>query len=215
MQFYYITDRSAFPGDEAARCRQLLGKIAEAARAGVDSIQVREKDLTGGALESLGRAALSAVRQANPETRLFLNSRTDVALAIEADGVHLRGDDISPREVAALRRIGREGGKRIVEQFQTGASCHSVDDVHRAEAEGASFAVLAPVFGKQTIPSASALGLETLRSACRAKLPVFALGGVTVENARACLQAGAAGIAGIRLFQNNYIEEVVRQLRAF
>jgi thiamine-phosphate pyrophosphorylase len=214
MQLYYITDRSAFPGDEMARRRRLLDKIIEAARAGVDYIQIREKDLTAAELETLGREAVCAVRQANPETRLLLNSRMDVALAIEADGVHLRGDDLSPGEVAAIRSGAERNENRMPAPFLTAVSCHSTDDVRRAELGGASFAVLAPVFGKQTSFAVAAIGLESLRTACRGKLPVLALGGVTLENAEACLEAGAIGIAAIRLFQNHSIEEVVGQLRS-
>jgi thiamine-phosphate pyrophosphorylase len=213
MQLYYITDRSAFPGDEMARRRRLLDKIIEAARAGVDYIQIREKDLTAAELEALGREAMCAVRQANPETRLLLNSRMDVALAIEADGIHLRGDDLSPAEVAAIRSGAETNGKRMLPPFLTAVSCHSTDDVSRAELGGASFAVLAPVFGKRT-PPVEAIGLESLKAACRGKLPVLALGGVTLENAEACLEAGAIGIAAIRLFQNHSVEEVVGLLRS-
>ena len=213
MQLYYITDRSAFPGDEMARRRRLLDKIIEAARAGVDYIQIREKDLTAAELEALGREAMCAVRQANPETRLLLNSRMDVALAIEADGIHLRGDDLSPAEVAAIRSGAETNGKRMLAPFLTAVSCHSTDDVSRAELGGASFAVLAPVFGKQT-PPVEAIGLESLKAACRGKLPVLALGGVTLENAEACLEAGAIGIAAIRLFQNHSVVEVVGLLRS-
>jgi thiamine-phosphate pyrophosphorylase len=215
MQLYYITDRRAFPGDEMARRRRLLDKITEASRAGVDYIQIREKDLTGAELEALGREAVCAVRQANPETRLLLNSRLDVALAIEADGVHLRGDDLSPGKVAAIRSGAERNGKRVLAPFLTAVSCHSADDVSRAELGGASFAVFAPVFGKQTLPfPVEAIGLESLKAACRGKLPVLALGGVTLENAEACLEAGAIGIAAIRLFQDHSIEEVVGLLRS-
>jgi thiamine-phosphate pyrophosphorylase len=214
MQLYYITDRRAFPGDEMARRHRLLDKITEAARAGVDYIQIREKDLTGAELEALGREAVCAVRQANPETRLLLNSRLDVALAIEADGVHLRADDLSPGEVAAIRSGAERNGKRMLAPFLTAVSCHSADDVRRAELGGASFAVFAPVFGKPTPFPVEAMGLESLKGACRGKLPVLALGGVTLENAAACLEAGAIGIAAIRLFQDHRLEEVVGLLRS-
>jgi thiamine-phosphate pyrophosphorylase len=210
MQLYYITDRNGFPGDETARRRQLLNKIREAARAGVDYIQVREKDLTAGELEALGREAVYAVRQASRETRLLLNSRTDVALAIDADGVHVRGDDVSPREVVAIQSLVDQNER--VESFLTIVSCHSVDDVHRAESEGANFAVLAPIYGKDTHLPVQTVGLESLTIACQGILPIFALGGVTLENARDCIDAGAAGIAAIRLFQNNRIDELVLQL---
>ena len=104
---YYITDRTAFPGDEPTRRRRLLEKIAEAARAGVDYIQLREKDLPTRDLESLAREAVRIIAELRTENRelrtaLLINSRTDVALAVRADGVHLRCDDISPQEVRAV-----------------------------------------------------------------------------------------------------------------
>jgi thiamine-phosphate pyrophosphorylase len=220
IQLCYITDRSSFPGDEASRRQHLLKKIAEAARAGVDYIQLREKDLPTGNLEALAREAVHILRQIQLEarnsklnTKLFVNSRTDVVLAVGAAGVHLRSDDISPREAAAIPAIARGNSKQETRNFLIAASCHSVNDVRRAEQEGADFAVLAPVFGKLTAPPAQALGLEMLKIACQGKLPVFALGGVTVENSRACRDAGATGIAAIRLFQNNSIQEVVHLLR--
>jgi thiamine-phosphate pyrophosphorylase len=215
MLLYYITDRSGFAGDESARRRQVVEKIAEAARAGVDYIQLRERDLSAGELEGLGREAVRAVRQANSGTKLLLNSRTDVALAIGADGVHLRGDDASPVEIAAIEKAAAESGQLIAGSFLTAVSCHSVDDVRRVELEGAGFAVLAPIFGKRTEVPVQAVGLEELKIACRGELAVFALGGVSTENFEACLLAGAAGIAAIRLFQNNPIERVTRRLRSF
>src|SRR5580704_13099478 len=107
---YYITDRTAFAADEPTRRRRLLEKIHEATRAGVDYIQLREKDLPTADLESLAREAMNAIREARklatdpwqPATALLINSRTDVALAIQADGVHLRSNDISAQEVKAI-----------------------------------------------------------------------------------------------------------------
>src|SRR5579872_654969 len=102
---YYVTDRAAFSGDESTRRRRLLGKIREAAGAGVDYIQLREKDLSSRELESLAREAVSAIRESSkrePATALLINSRTDIALAVQADGVHLRSDDISPQEVRGV-----------------------------------------------------------------------------------------------------------------
>ena len=94
-----------------------------------------------------------------------------------------------------------------------GVSCHSLEEVEKAAEQGASFAVFAPVFEKKDAPSTPAAGLAHLRKACQAKIPVLALGGVTLSNARSCLDAGAAGIAAIRLFQENDIRAVVKQLR--
>ncbi len=218
---YYITDRSQFRGDEGARRRALLAEVAEAASAGVDYIQLREKDLSARELEMLASDALGAVRNSAPlrtenrklGTRLLINSRTDVALAVGADGVHLRADDVAPREVRQILELAGHG-PRATDHFLVAASCHTADDVFRAESGKADFAVFAPVFGKQNAPGTHPTGLAALREACRAKVSVLALGGITIENAASCLEAGAAGVAGIRLFQENKIEDVVRALRA-
>ncbi len=221
---YYITDRNAFPGDESARRRALLEKIAEAARAGVDYIQLREKDLPTRELESLAREAVSLIRE-GPQPRaenrklrtaLLINSRTDVALAVQADGVHLRSGDITPQEVRAAWKmcgagaLARENSPRDV---IVGVSCHSPEEVTQATASAATFAAFAPVFEKKDEPGIPPAGLEALAHACRTTIPVLALGGVTLENAQRCLDAGAAGIAAIRLFQENDIAAVVKQLR--
>jgi len=217
---YYITDRTQFPGNEADRRRALLSKIIEAARAGVDYIQVREKDLSTRELESLAREVVSVVRQAErlatgdqpPATKLLINSRTDVALAVGADGVHLPSGDISPEEV---RQIWLQCGAGALARKQpvTTVACHTKEDVIRAESQDADFAVFAPVFEKKDRPATSPAGLDALRDACQAKIRVLALGGITLENAPACLDAGAAGIAAIRLFQENRIDNVVPALR--
>lgn len=208
---YYITDRSQFGGDECARRLALLDKVAEAARAGVDYLQLREKDLSGRELELLAREATAIVRENSSSTRLLMNSRVDIALAAGADGVHLRAGDVSPSEVAGM--LAGPAQPPRASHFFIATSCHSIDDVTRAEIEAADFAVFAPVFGKSGVRQASPTGLAALRDACHAKIPVLALGGVTIENAASCLKAGAAGVAGIRLFQGNKIEDVVRALR--
>ena len=210
---YYITDRSQFGGDEHARRRALLAKIAEAARARVDYIQLRERDLSSRELETLAREVAGLVRENSPSTRLLINSGTDVALAARADGVHLRADDLTPNEV---RRVLEVSAHRplTTDHFLVAASCHSNEDVIRAESEAVDFVVFAPVFGKRNAPGTEPAGLAALREACRAKISLLALGGVTLDNAAPCLDAGAAGVAGIRLFQENKIEDVVRALRA-
>jgi thiamine-phosphate pyrophosphorylase len=218
---YYITDRSQFRGDESARCRALLAKVDEAARARVDYIQLREKDLSARELEMLARDALGAVRNSTPlrtenrelRTRLLINSRTDIALAAGADGVHLRADDVAPHEVRQVLEVSAHR-PLTTGHFLVAVSCHTAADVFRAESEKADFAVFAPVFGKRGTAGTPPAGLAALREACRAKIRVLALGGITMENAASCLEAGAAGIAAIRLFQENKIEAVVRALRA-
>ena len=219
LLLYYITDRTAFPGDEAMRCRRLLEKIAEAARHGVDYIQLREKDLSARELESLAREAIRIIGQAGNRAtnHLLINSRTDVALATAAAGVHLPANDVSPTEVRAAWQ-GKCGAGAIAREISPQAplvavSCHSPQEVTQAASNSATFAVFAPVFEKKDTPTAHPTGLDALHQACRAKLPVLALGGVTLQNAESCLQAGAAGIAAIRLFQENDIATIVRELR--
>jgi len=209
---YYITDRSQFRGDEDARRRSLLDKVAEASRANVDYIQLREKDLSGRELESLAREVVAVIRENSSSTRLLINSRVDVALATGADGVHLRTNDVSPREAREIFNVSAQPSRSG--RFIIAASYHSNDDVTAVESQAVDFAVFAPVFGKSGAHAASPTGLAALREACQATVPVLALGGITMNNAASCLDVGAAGVAGIRLFQQNKIEDVVRALRA-
>jgi thiamine-phosphate pyrophosphorylase len=218
---YYITDRSQFGGDERSRRRTLLVKIAEAARAGIDYIQLRERDLNARELELLARESVAVIsqnagenaRENSPSTHLLVNHRTDVALAAGANGVHLRADDVAPHEVRSALKTSVHLPV-ATDRFLIAASCHSYEDVIRVESDGADFAVFAPVFEKNSALGTQPTGLSALRESCLGKIPVLALGGVTTENAASCLNAGAAGIAGIRLFQENRIEDIVRMLRA-
>ena len=220
---YYITDRTQFRGNEVARRHSLLAKVAEAVNAGVDYIQLREKDMSARELETLASEVLAVVRSnstlrtENRElgTRLLINSRTDAALATGADGVHLRSDDISPSDVRAIWSSCGAGAPARVPAPVIAVSCHRVEDAFRAASDQAGIAVFAPVFEKKDAPQTQSAGLAALHEACQAKIPVFALGGVTLANSASCLQAGAAGVAGIRLFQENKIEDVVRALRSF
>ena len=150
------------------------------------------------------RASLAGlVRQAVEDTRangtrILVNDRLDVALAANAGGIHL-GENSVPVEAVAQWR--RSSGKK---DFLIGASCHSLDGARAAERAGADYIFFGPVFAT---PSKAAYGppqgWERLREVCASvKIPVLAIGGVTSENTRACLDAGAAGIAAIRLFQD-------------
>ena len=210
MLLYYITDRSQFSGDEDSRRAQLLATVTHATRCGVDFIQLRENDLSAHDLEILAREIVQLRTENNKlNTGVLINTRTDVALRCGANGVHLRSDDISPADARRLWTNSGGGARATI-----GASCHTRAEVARAAQEGADFAVFGPVFekykpGRSTRPT----GLEILHEACQEKIPVIALGGVTLENAESCIRAGAAGIAGIRLFQENEMGRTVAALR--
>jgi thiamine-phosphate pyrophosphorylase len=212
MLLYYITDRKQFAGSAAEQRDRLLAKIGEASAAGIDLIQLREKDLSARELEQLAREAMERVQ--NSQTRLLINSRADVALAVGAAGVHLRGDDISAADARAIWMRAASQRPFIA------VSCHSAKDVAMADAQGADLAVLGPIFGKAKDENLNAIGIKALKMAASRPgaqgrpMPMLALGGVTLENAAQCLRAGAAGIAGIRIFQEGDLDKTVKALRA-
>ena len=207
MLLYYITDRKGFSGTDAECRAALLQRIAEAARAGVDYVQLREKDLDPADLELLAREALRVIRGNSATTRLLINSQVEVALSVGADGVHL------PAGSPAATIVRHQWLLQTSRDPLIGVSAHSVRELQEAEAHVATFGVLAPVFEK-VATGAAGIGLDALRHACALSgIPVLALGGVSLGNARACLQAGAAGVAGIRLFQQGGVSRTVNALR--
>jgi thiamine-phosphate pyrophosphorylase len=207
LLLYYIADRTEFAGTQTERHAKLLQRIAEAACSGVDLIQLREKDLTMRELEKLARETMEIVRTSSETARLLINSRSDVALAVGATGVHLRSADISAENVRDIWRQAGSERKPVV-----AVSCHTEGEVARAAQSGADLAVFGPVFEKRNA-SSEPTGIDQLRSVCQHKIAVLALGGVTEENAALCVQAGAAGVAGIRLFQKGDLQQSVKALR--
>ena len=212
----YVTDRQTLSKANELDAREaLLQKSEEAAAAGVDWIQIREKDLSGKDCAELMRAALqrAAKHSTSKEgpTRILVNDRLDVALSQSVGGVHL-GENSLPVEEA--RRLA---DSRIRDKdFLIGVSCHSVEAARAAARGGANYIFFGPVFAT---PSKAAYGapqgLARLAEVCRAvSLPVVAIGGVTLGNAASCLSAGASGIAAIRLFQDSLVvKSLVKNLQ--
>jgi thiamine-phosphate pyrophosphorylase len=176
-----------------------ISRVAEAFAAGVDFVQLRARELDA---RELLRLAEEAAR-GKASGKLLINDRLDVALACGADGMHLPSNR---PPVSAYRSIAPPG-------FIISVACHTQAEVERAAAEGADFAVLAPIFS--TPDKGPPIGLGALQRAVRVGIPVLALGGITRENAVRCRQAGAAGIAAIRLFEEAAdLAALVRELRA-
>jgi thiamine-phosphate pyrophosphorylase len=203
MLRYAITARALYPGDEDEKQAALLRQASCWAADGIDFIQLREKDLPTSTLGRLAREILETIALTTSSTRLLINSRPDVAIATGAHGVHLTSapSEITPTQIRSLYASANVPTPVIT------VSCHTLDDVERARQDQVNLILFAPVFEKMIADHATApgQGLDRLRAACIAAspIPVCALGGVTFENATSCVEAGAAGIAGIRLFHNS------------
>lgn len=177
-----ITDRHATNGRPVVDvvARALAGAGSAAGR--VD-IQLREKDLSARMLLDLAHQLRAVTRVTG--SRLLINERIDVALAANADGVHLGNGALSIADVRA-----------IAPGLTIGVSTHQTHEIQAAANAGADFVVYGPVF--ETPTKTQAVGLAALRAATRAPIPVLALGGIDAGNVTDCLAAGAAGIACIR-----------------
>jgi thiamine-phosphate pyrophosphorylase len=177
---------------ESSEFAEVLAQIAAAVVAEIDLIQIREKRLAASVLFELTERAAHITR--GTVTRLLVNDRADIAAGAGADGVHLATHSLQASDVR--RTFG--------EPFLIGASTHSQQEASRARDQAADFIVFGPVF---PTPSKEGLGepvgLPKLRDLTSAlgQFPVLALGGISLSNAGACLEAGASGVAGISLFQ--------------
>ena len=204
----YVTDRRGLRvANPAESVDALTQKIEEIAAAGVDWVQIREKDLPARELASLTRQALRIAATVSAKRasafRVLVNDRLDVAIAERAHGVHLGERSLPVTDVrrliaAAIRK------KALDESFLVGVSTHSIEAALNAERDGADYIFFGPVFAT---PSKAAFGapkgLARLTEVCQAvRIPVLAIGGVTMQNAASCTHTGAAGLAAIRLYQD-------------
>ena len=213
MQLYAITNRRLWPGGERECYAALLRQAAQWVAGGVNYIQLREKDLPAPALEDLAGALVQARDAASlppRRTRILINVEFvdkdpeearrgwEIAARAGADGVHLPSSLwLAARELRSASWSGPEAPLVSV-------ACHSAEQARRASQAGASLALFAPVFEKPLggDQALGGVGLPALQAACEAAgaIPIFALGGVSIANASQCVAAGAAGVAGIRLF---------------
>ena len=215
MILCYVTDRHLLneTGRAGAQAEELSQRIAWAAAAGVDWIQIREKDLSAGELVEVARAAMSVARRAGA-SRVIVNERLEVALAADAAGVHLGGGSAPAESVVEWLRQGN-----AAKGFLVGVSCHAIGEAIAAEKAGASYLFFGPVYETPSKKNfGPAQGIPKLGEVCKAvRIPVLAIGGITEGNAGECISAGAAGIAAIRLFQQardaESVASVVSKLR--
>jgi thiamine-phosphate pyrophosphorylase len=182
MRLYLVTDRDATNG------RPLTDVVEAALRGGVDAVQLREKDLPTRDLLALARELRAITRR--HRALLLINDRIDVVLAVGADGVHLPADSFAIEDARQLL-----GADAII-----GVSTHSLEEVVRAAAAGANFAVFGPVFDTPSKrPYGAPQGLDALRRAVEAlAIPVVAIGGIDADNAAAVRATGCSGIAVVR-----------------
>jgi thiamine-phosphate pyrophosphorylase len=168
----------------------LVTRVRAAAVEGVHLIQIRERDLDGGPLTRVVSACVNAVR--GTRTRVLVNGRFDVAIAAGAHGVHLRSDSFPASRVRACAPPG----------FLIGRSVHSVSDaVTAAAGDAVNYLIFGTVFDSSSKPDRVAAGLDELSAVARATaIPVLAIGGMTSDRIADVLRAGAAGAAGISMF---------------
>jgi thiamine-phosphate diphosphorylase len=191
-------------GDRGSE-QHTLELIAAGVRAGADLIQIRERRFEDRALAALTRRAVNLVRDS--ASRIIVNERADIALSVGASGVHLRGNSFAARRVRALTPPG----------FLIGRSVHTLAEAKAVEASGGcDYLLFGTVFPSSSKPSTLAIaGVDALRAVCGAvRLPVLAIGGISVETARSAAEAGASGIAGISVFETaNSMSATVSALR--
>lgn len=167
------------------------------AAAGVDAIQLREKDLPDRAVYELARFLRARLPTT---TAILVNGRADIAVAAGADGVHLPASEVSPAIVA------RRWGERLL----VGRSTHTIEEIEDAASGRADYVTYGPVFPTPSKPGHDGVGLEALSVASSAvEVPILAVGGISREEIPAVAAAGACGAAAIRLFTGPDLPSVV------
>lgn len=181
LSVYVITDRG-IAGD-----RPIIDVVRAAIRGGATVIQMREKHASTREMVEMGRALRQITRDAGAP--LIINDRIDVALALDADGVHLGQDDM--RATDARRLLGP---KQII-----GVSADTIEDARAAEAVGATYLGVGDVYGTPAKADAGeVIGVERVREVAHAvSIPIIGIGGITAENAGPVIDAGAVGVAVI------------------
>ena len=180
-----VTDRKRV-GSRAHDGKEVLDDVVrEAVIGGVDIVQLREKDLSTPELIALGLHVRDAIAG---RALFFVNGDLEAARALRADGIHL------PATSASVSAARDALGDRVL----VSVAAHNINDARRAERDGADFVVLGSVFETASHPDAKRLGVDAIREVCSSvRIPVIAIGGITSENARSCIDAGAAGVAVI------------------
>jgi thiamine-phosphate pyrophosphorylase len=199
---YLVTDRHRLAD---ASLPSLIGRIAAAIAAGVDALQIRERDLSDRALVDLVRAVVDAARSARAP--VLVNDRVDVALAAGAAGVHLRGDSVAAPRVRSMVPAG----------FIVGRSVHSIAEADAVAGDGGVdyliFGTVFPSAGKSA--GHRVQGESLLAEVCRrVPLPVIAIGGIDAERAPRAAAAGAAGIAAVGEFMSGDEQTMASRVRA-
>ncbi len=179
-RLYAITDSKRYP--------DMLQRLEKALKKGIRMVQLREKELSGLEYYQLAKRVRELTQ--NYDAMLFINDRVDIALAVNADGVHLPEKGLPPSVV-----------KKIAPKLLVGYSAHSLEQALWAQEEGADFITLSPIFKTQSHPEVEPIGLGLLKEVSqRLSIPVYALGGITWDRIKLCYKNGAYGIAGIGLF---------------
>ncbi len=196
-----ITDRTIFPGDENQRIAALIQQARQWCQEGIEIIQLREKDLPASDIADIARQILKSIVPGR--SILIINTSVEAAIASRAHGVHVSSHHGAISQAEVRRRFAVAGRPDPI----VTVSCHSLEEIRRASLDTPDAILFAPVFGKvvagKTVTPAA--GLKSLREACEAAapIPVLALGGVTLGRAQMCLDAGAAGVAGVRIFHES------------